>query len=82
MRYSIPLASPYLFGDVAQLGEQQLCKLWAEGSSPFISTRTVAGHKLDKSLWPAFIVALCKLAERASPQQKASLHKFGAQQAF
>ena len=28
-----------LSGDVAQLGERQLCKLDVEGSSPFISTK-------------------------------------------
>lgn len=27
-----------IYGDVAQLGERQLCKLDVEGSSPFIST--------------------------------------------
>ena len=31
------------YGDVAQLGERGLCKPEAEGSSPFISTRTHGG---------------------------------------
>ena len=39
-------------GDVAQLGEQQLCKLWVEGSSPFISTILA---RLLKAVWPKCI---------------------------
>lgn len=35
---SIP-TSPAIFGDVAQLGERQLCKLDVVGSIPSISTK-------------------------------------------
>lgn len=40
-----PLERPFLYGAVAQLGEQRLCKPKVEGSSPFSSTSLkIRGH--------------------------------------